>query len=200
MDWIKTPNITQRKTYEVPDSKSESTLDKIYIDRYSNPLPEIDDLKIQRYADEIFNGLRKGSSLLIIGSGHPDLAKMIREKCKNLGRIGCVDRIEEASIGLKDYDIDFYKLDILVNSLPREYEYVFSSHMLEHFTREELLGKVIPRMKDAAFKSIYAVVPYEEAWSGEPTHRCRFYVGDELFCASKRYKLIHNNNELVLNI
>ena len=199
MEWIKTPDLKQKKVYEVDGAVPESTIDDIYSDRYLNPLPKADEEKVQRYIDEIFSEFKDGSSLLIVGSGHPDLTKMIRDKCPNIDKLGCVDRITEASIGLINSDINFYEIDILVHSLPREYDYVFSSHTLEHFTRLELLGKVLPRMRDAALKSVYAVVPYEEAWATEPTHRCKFYMGDELFCSSSKYKIIHNKQELVLN-
>ncbi len=197
-EWHNTHCGEEKRIFEVTGSTSEATLDDIYISRYSTPLPDVDDEKIERYVREIFKEFIPGSSLLIVGSGHPDLAIKIKKACKNIKKIGCVDRINEASTGLEDNDINFYKLDILEHSIPREYDYVFSSHTLEHFTRSELLGKVLPRMRDAALKSVYAVVPFEEAWAGEPTHRCRFYRGDELFCSSRKYKLIHHNKELVL--
>ena len=197
-EWINTHCTQEKRIIEVQGSTSESTLDDTYIDRYSTPLPEADDEKVARYVNNIFKEFVPGSSLLIVGSGHPELAIKIKNACPSLSKVGCVDRIEEASIGLEDNDILFYHLDILVHSIPREYDYVFSSHTLEHFTRSELLGKVLPRMRDAALKSVYAVVPYEEAWAAEPTHRCRFYKGDELFCSSRKYKIICQNQELVL--
>lgn len=197
-EWSYTHCTKETKIVEVPESISEDTLNDTYSIRYSTPLPEYDDNKVARYVSEIFREFIPGSSLLIIGSGHPDLAIMIKKSCPNIAKMGCVDRIEEASLGLDKHDINFYRLDILEHSMPREYDYVFSSHTLEHFTRSELLGKVLPRMRDAALKSAYAVVPFEEAWAGEPTHRCKFYRGDELFCSSRKYKIICQNQELVL--
>ncbi|RKZ04238.1 hypothetical protein DRQ25_17220 [Candidatus Fermentibacteria bacterium] len=198
-NWITTPKLMPERIIEVENSKSDRTIVDIYKERYSQPLNPQHYENIQRYIDEIFLELKEGSSLLIVGSGHPENAKTIKEKCPNLGKVGCVDRIKEASIGLIDYGINFYQLDVLVNGLPIDYDYIFSSHTLEHFTRSELLHKVLPRMREAAHRTVYAVVPYEEAWAEEPTHRCKFYRGDELFCASRKYKIIHKNQELVLN-
>ena len=199
MDWIEIKeNKTPKKIIEVAGSVSEAILDDTYMERYSKPLPKADDEKVQRYIDEVLSDMDNNSSLLIVGSGHPDLAKMTKNRCNKFRKIGCVDRIREASLGLFDNDISFYKLDVLEHDLPSDYDYIFSSHTLEHFTREELLGVVLPRMKKAALRGVYTVVPLEEAWSAEPTHRCRFYIGDELFCSANKYKIIHNNMELVL--
>ena len=197
-EWQNTHCGKEKRIFEVPGSVSETTLDDTYIGRYSVPLPKVDDEKVERYTSEIFKEFVPGSSLLIVGSGHPELAIKIQESCPKLRKIGCVDRIKEAGIGLEERKIRFYYIDILEHAIPREYDYVFSSHTLEHFTRSELLGKVLPRMRDAALSSVYAVVPFEKAWADEPTHRCRFYKGDELFCSSRKYKIICQNQELVL--
>jgi len=198
-EWIDTPHcIEQKRIVEVQGSIDESSYNSLYSRRYLTPLPDGDDLKARRYVDEVFSDMRDGASVLIVGSGHPELAKMIRVMCPKISKLGCVDRIEAAGVGLDSYNINFYKLDVLIHALPREYDYVFSSHTLEHFTRDELLGKVLPRMSDAALRSVYAVVPFKEAWASEPSHRCKFYKGDELFCASSKYRLIHNEQELVL--
>lgn len=196
--WMNTPNMGQNSILEVRGSVDDSTIRDIYINRFTQPLDPASNLKMNRYIDEFFSELEEGSSVLLFGSGHPGFARYIRKNCPNIGRIGCVDRIKEASIGLIHDDINFYHMDVLVHPLPREYDYVFSSHTLEHFTRADLLGKVVPRLMDAAIKEMVAVVPFEKAWEDEPTHRCRFYFGDELFCLSKQYKLIYYKKELML--
>jgi hypothetical protein len=186
-----------QKIFEVEGSVDDSTLAEVYKERFTTPQPQAFEEKIERYIAEIFNELPQDSSLLLFGSGHSDFANAVEGRCKNISEIACVDRIREASYGLKE-NITFYNMDILKEDLPMGYDYIFSSHTLEHFTRKELIDIVIPKMKKCALEAVIGVVPHGDRWEGEPSHRCRFYIGDELFCSSKKYKFIHKNNEMVV--
>ena len=196
-DWNNISCVCAQKIKEVDGSVDDSTLNDLYIARYINPPNKSYTDKIFRYKKEIFDSLPSGCSVLIFGSGHPESPNLIKKICPNIKELGCIDRIKEASFNL-DPDIYFEQCDILIQSLPVHYDFVFSSHTLEHFTRKDLLDTVIPRLKRCARKASIHVVPYEDAWGGEPSHRCRFHIDDELFCLSEKYKIIHNNEELVL--
>jgi hypothetical protein len=196
MDWRPIPEETiPRRIYEVKGATDEPI--EIYRERYTSPLPAHYMDKVMRYYLGVITHMDPGSSVLVFGSGHPLFMNDLKNQSKNIDKYGCVDFIEEAGIGL-DKCINFYNNNILEEDLPDGYDYVFSSHTLEHFTRDELMELVVPRMLMAADKAVIAVVPYASAWSGEPSHKCRFNEYDELAALASRYKVMLDGKELVL--
>lgn len=195
MNWtdVKIPNPHQ--IIEIISGTDEPI--DVYKERYASPPPDNFEDKIRRYQENIIAYMDYASSVLVFGSGHPIEMNAMKRMGLNIGKLGCVDFIVEAGIGL-DKDIDYYNIDILKDKLPTGYDYVFTTHTLEHFSRDQLLNVVMPKLKEAAREAVVAVVPYGEAWSDEPSHKCRFYEDDELTNLASTYKIILNGQELVL--
>lgn len=195
MDWIDVNEIEPRKIYEVAGATDEPI--DTYRERYTQEPPQFFEPKLSRYYTNAIIDLEDKSSLLVFGSGHPKIMNHLPDVCPNLGRLGCVDFMVEAGIGL-DKTINYYNIDILKDNLPIGYDYIFTSHTLEHFTRDELLNTVMPRLQRAAGKAVVAVVPYGNAWKDEPSHKCRFWINDELSSMASKYKIILQGHELIL--
>lgn len=170
-----------------------------YTNRYSVPGYKLsNDFKtdVKRYIDEVLSYIEEGSSVLVFGSGHSYYSNSFFNLCENIVKLSVVDFVEAASFGLNK-DIEYYNTDILKQDLVGEYDYVFTSHTIEHFTRKEILEVVLPRLRGAARKAVIIVVPYGDNWGGEPNHKCRFYEDDELAFLSNKYKIIRDGIELV---
>ena len=195
MNWERIHIKEPKNIYEVAGA-SDEPLD-IYRQRYTSPPPDYYEDKIYRYYENVLQYVDYASSVLVFGSGHPYIMNKFKDICFNIGKMGCVDFIVEAGNGLYK-DIDYYNVDILKDNLPTGYDYIFSSHTLEHFTRDQLLNTVMPRLMHASREGVIAVVPYGEAWKDEPSHKCRFYEDDELAAMASKYKKILDGQELVL--
>ena len=195
MDWSTVPESVAKRIQEVAGATEEPI--EIYRERYTSPSPPHYIDKVDRYVKEIFWDIPQMFSLLVFGSGHPKLMNLLEYAIPTVTRMGCVDFVEEAGRGLGD-PIDFFKSNILEEDLPDGYDYVFSSHVLEHFTRDQIINTVIPRMKKAAKEAVIIVVPYGDAWRDEPSHKCRFNEHDELAAMASKYKIILEGHELVL--
>ena len=193
MDWIRTDVEYPRLIKEIPNASPEPI--EIYKARYTQPIN--DNEKVDRYATEIFDKIPEKFSLLVVGSGHPHVMNYMLDRIPSISKMGCVDFIEEAGVGLNK-KIDFHKKDILKEAIPSGYDYVFSSHVLEHFMAKQIMGSVIPNMINAADKGVIAVVPYKDAWSGEPSHKCKFNEFDELAAVSTGHKKMLNEMELAI--
>jgi len=195
MDWINLEGKDPTKIYEVSDATDEPI--DIYRERYKADPPQFFEPKLNRYYTNAIIEMEDNSSLLVFGSGHPKVMNHLPNACPNIGKMGCVDFMVEAGDGL-DNHISYYNIDILKEDLPTGYDYIFTSHTLEHFTRDQLLNIVMPRLQKAAGKAVVAVVPYGEAWGDEPSHKCRFWINDELSAMASKYKIILQGHELVL--
>lgn len=188
---------TFQKIYEIKDSIEEEPLE-IYKERYKQLIesthPEL--LKsLQRYIDEILCELDNDCTLMLFGAGNSIHANTYYKQCNNIKNITAVDFITESQVGLNK-NIKFLNIDILkddFNKIVGIYDYVFTTHTLEHFTREKLLNIVIPKLRKAARKAVIILVPYGKNWAGESSHCCRFYENDELAEMSEKYKRIRNN-------
>ncbi len=167
----------------------------VYIDRYSLPEDGRTLHSSTRYAQEIYPEI--SGDLLVIGSGRASSVNFIRENVKSVNRIVALDYVEEAGLGLLP-DIEFVSENVLLNPLPGKFDYIFSSHTIEHFSREEILHNVLPKCLQAARKAVIFVVPYAENWMEEKSHRCLFYTDDEVAAQAKKTKLIFEGQELVL--
>jgi len=193
-EWV-IPNkdeiISIRKNNDGPDPID------VYKDRYINHPPDVSPKEtIDRIWNEAFIHFQPESSVLLFGSGHSYWANEFR-KFPNVSKISVLDYVEEAGFGL-DSEIDFYCDDILTTGITGKYDYIYSAHTVEHFSREDVLFQVLPKCLAAAKKAVIFVVPYGTNWADEPCHKCLFYEDDELCALASRYKIIRNGIELVL--
>jgi hypothetical protein len=196
--WLSVPEGEKNRLYEVKGAIKEEPLDA-YADLYRKPTVEPMDIKladIQRHIDEVLIDLDPGCSLLLFGAGHSVHANTYHEKCDNVEAICAMDIVADASVGLHS-EIEFICADIFEYEFSRQYDYVFTTHTLEHFTREPLLETVIPKLTRAAKKALIVLVPYAEAWSNCDVHRSRFYENDEVAELASRYKIIRDGMEIV---
>lgn len=195
--WVKTKpaDINQ---YGVP-GYVEEPLD-IYQQRYTSPAGKFRVRENERYLTEVLKSL--GGSLLIVGSGHPDNASTIYSR-GSFYKVVCLDIVSGAGNGL-GYDIDFIHDDLTARPFSSpdsitynmRFDYVFSAHTLEHFSKEVLFDVVFPELIYCSKKAVITVVPYGEAWSGEPSHKCRFYENDEFAAMNDYYKIIFGGKEI----
>jgi hypothetical protein len=84
-------------------------------------------------------------------------------------------------------------LDILKDDIIEKYDYVFTTHTIEHFTKDNIFNIVMPKLFKAAKKAVVALVPYGDNWSSANNHQCRFYENDEFAAMATRYKRIRDN-------
>jgi hypothetical protein len=199
VEWIINNSSKHKPILEMVGRVSNNEPIEEYTSRYSVPGSELsDDFKtdVERYINEVLSYIDDDSSVLVFGSGHSYYSNSFFNLCENIKELSAVDFVEAASFGLNE-DIDYYNTDILKQDLPGKYDYVFTSHTIEHFTRKEIMEVVLPRLKKAARKAVIIIVPYGDNWGGEPNHKCRFYEDDELAFMSNRYKIIRNGLELV---
>jgi len=150
--------------------------------------------QLQLWIDEVLGEFETESSLLIFGSGHPTHANTYRRDL-NLGRIVCIDIVEEAGRGL-DSSIDFYKQNILEDEI-EDFDYIFSSHTIEHFTRNELMNVILPKCLKRARKAVVFLAPYKDiGWgppSAEGSHLISLSEEDELTAQALKWKRIRDN-------
>lgn len=170
---------------------------EVYRDRYLEESPGGACIETCRQTGaEILDSFDSGSSVLLFGSGHSFWANQFRSHpC--IAQISVMDFVAEAGFGLAP-EIEFYQLDILKESIPGTFDYIYSAHTIEHFTREQVLQQVLPECLEKARKAVVFLVPFEEHWADDPVHKCLFYRGDELFSLADKYKIIRDGKELVL--
>lgn len=198
MSWTNISIEAVRPLYEVLDYPGVEEPRGLYTQRYSRhftelSIPELEDPL--RYYDEALSYSDKGSSLLVFGSGHSFNSNVMWDQ-GSFSRIVAVDFVPAAKVGLYK-EIEFYDNNILEGDLPVICDYVFSSHTLEHFYKEDLFKIVMPRLTKAARKAVIIVVPYADNWAGEPYHKCRFYEDDEFASLFDKYKIIREGAEIV---
>lgn len=167
----------------------------VYAQRYVEDYHEDLTFRSNLYYDEAIGDFNSEGSLLLFGSGHSHFPNTIAEK--RSGKISAMDYVKEAGYKLNK-DIKFHHKDILISGITQEFDYIFSAHTIEHFTRKQLFDVILPECLSHAKKAVVFLVPYEEHWATEPSHKCLFYIGDELFMRSNKYKIIRNGSELIL--
>ena len=195
--WV-TPKGPFVPIFEVEEFKNAVEPADVYSARYSRHVSELSPAEaedIVRYMSEVFSYFDSDSSLLVFGAGHSCNSNEF-SKHRSIRKTVAWDFVEASSIGL-DPNIGFCNKNILNDTIEGEFDYTFSSHTLEHFTREELLTIVIPKLLKATSKALVVVVPYGSNWEGEPTHKCRFYENDELAKLCSKYKKIRGGVEIV---
>ena len=197
-DWLPIPEgagkpLVRKVENEV--TTEEVTL-PLYRKRYKQR-PGGEERKPGRYFEEALCEFDPESSLWVFGSGHPVHCNTIRE-LSNFGRFLATDLVEEAGRGL-NHSIDFRIHDILKEDI-ETFDYVFSSHTIEHFTRDELMETVLPRCLSRARKAVVFVAPYAAVgWANAPEHRVQLDENDELAAKAARYKRLgQTGNELML--
>jgi hypothetical protein len=197
-DWLPIPKDAGRPIIrrEANEATTEAVAVPIYRKRYLRGPGKVRE-KAPRYYEEAICEFDPGSSLWVFGSGHPVNCNTIRE-LSSLGRILATDLVEEAGRGLKS-SIAFKVHDILKQDAG-VFDYVFSSHTIEHLTRDELMEVVLPRCLRSARKAVVFVAPYSNVgWKNAAMHRVQLDENDELAARALRYKRIgHSGRELVL--
>ena len=195
MEWLDIPEGHKHPIESVTESDTFWHGDEGYKRRYAAPF--VDRGKDDRYVSEILSEFPDDSSLLVVGAGHSFHCNKFNE-CSNLSRITALDLYEEAGQGL-DSDISFIQGDLMVDEIPTV-DYIFSSHTVEHFTRDIIMNVVLPKCIYHARKAVVFVVPYGSiAWADEREHKVRLTENDELAAKAEKYKrLLPEGQELVL--
>lgn len=187
------------RLFEVESSLCmEEPLD-LYNERYSRDVSLLNQYELEedpkRYIDEVISYFDDDSSVLVFGSGHSHNMNEFY-KCSNISSLAAWDFAKEAATGLNE-SIVFYDENILEDAIKERYDYVFTTHTLEHFSRKQLLTVVLPKLLLIAKKALVIIVPYKDAWGAEVLHKCRFFLNDELAALSDKVKLIRNDAEIV---
>ncbi len=183
-----------RRIIEISEALDDPVL--TYMARYGQDQSE-PSVKDYRYKEEIFSDLNTDSTILLLGSGHSSHANFVLKECASISKVAVLDYIDKAGEGLEQ-EIEFYGHNILLVDIPETYDYIFSSHTIEHFTREQILDVILPKCIKHAREAVFFVIPYGDNWGDEPSHRCRFYEDDELAAQALKYKKIYNDHELAL--
>lgn len=169
----------------------------LYAERYSVQPDKYLARNAVRWTREGILEFEDKSSILILGSGHwfyPNTYKRLYEK--NF-KITAIDLVEEASKELDD-GIKFIKGDFLEEDLGM-FDYIFSTHTIEHFTRSQILTEILPKCWSITKKGFIFIVPYKDiGWGGEIRHKVELQEDDELAYHANKYKIIHDGKELCL--
>jgi hypothetical protein len=197
--WIPVPEGDKATLYEVEGAATKVEPVVGYANLYSQPADSkgpVKDATIQRHIDEVLYEFEPGCTVLLFGSGHSVIANTYVERCPNIQQLYAMDMVPDAQTGLRT-EIEFIAANIFEYEFESQYDYVFTTHTLEHFTREHLLETVIPKLRKIARKALVVLVPYADAWSGTPEHCLRFYENDEMAGLASRYKIIRDGQEIV---
>ncbi len=180
------------------ENSSEYDTGPVYAERYTREHDEISKGKVSVWCEEVLSEFEADSSVFIFGSGHSFIANHINS-LPNVGSLSVCDIVGEAANGL-DEDIEFNVLDVLEKSLPGTFDYIFSSHTVEHFTRDEIMNNLIDKCLINARKAVVFLTPYRDiAWSEAPEHKVQLSESDELAAKASRFKRIGpQGEELVL--
>jgi len=150
------------------------------------------------WREEVICEFEPGCSVFIFGAGHSFMTNYLNS-LPNIGKVTACDIVESAGKDL-DADIDFQVLDVLQNPIPGTFDYIFSSHTIEHFTRDEIMNHLIDKCLEATRKAVVFITPYADiGWPGSPEHRVQPSEDDELAAKASRYKRLRPTGiELVL--
>jgi len=173
----------------------EEDLTEEYSNCYSREPNPLGIIRRQVWIDEVFSEFDSGSSLLVFGSGHSIEVNTINKEL-TFSQIVAMDRIEEAGEGLAP-EIEFWKQDILTDDLKKDFDYIFSSHTIEHFTRNELMNIILPKCLRHARKAVVFLTPYRDIGWGLPKaegpHLINLCEEDELTALASKWKRIRDN-------
>lgn len=192
--WTKVSSSTGHPLTELPgDGKTEyDRLGQYAQDWAAAPHPG-DQLASERYVDEALIECEPGSSLFIFGTGSARHPNTFRQRA-NFGDIVASDLIDAASLGL-DPSVEFRIFDMLQDDL-EDFDYIFSSHTIEHFSREELMETLLPKCIQHARKAVIFIAPYRDiAWkSHHGAHKVHLNEHDELTARALKWKRIRDNS------
>jgi hypothetical protein len=196
MKWLPIPENAGKPLKRMVDRESttEEATFPYYRKKYKGG-PGGEEKKPPRYYDEALSEFKNKGSLWVFGAGHPVHCNLIR-RLSNLGTILATDLLEEAKRGL-DKSIDFRVHDILKEDI-EVFDYVFSSHTIEHFTRDQLMEIVLPKCLSRAREAVVFIAPYaDKRWADAKEHRVQLDEYDELAARATRYKIL-DGVEIVL--
>jgi hypothetical protein len=191
--WNTVQTGTGQPLIELPsDGKTEYDRKDDYIKDWAGVLHDDDRIATERYVDEALIECDPGSSLFIFGTGpstHPNTFK----QRANFESIVASDIVEESSRGL-DPSIEFRIFDMLQDDLD-DFDYIFSSHTIEHFSREELMEVILPKCLQHARKAVIFIAPYSDIAWGYPfgAHKVHLTEHDELTAQALKWKRIRDN-------
>ena len=195
-EWLPIPEDAGKPLKRMIEREATTEADTfpLYIKHYTRG-PGGQEKKPPRYYEEAICEFKEDSSLWVFGSGHSAHCNGIRA-LSNLGRILATDIVKEAGRGL-DTSVEFRIHDILKEDIEVS-DYIFSSHTIEHFTRDQLMNIVLPRCLSRAREAVVFVAPYaDKKWAQAPEHRVQLDEHDELAKQATRYKIL-NGMEIVL--
>jgi hypothetical protein len=166
-----------------------------YVSQYSaeqvNPIAYDD---ARRNYEEALSECLPGSSLFIFGGGssvHPNFYK----RQGRFSKVISTDIVEQARKGL-DPDVEFRIFNVLTDEFP-ETDYIFSSHTVEHFTRDEIMGTILPKCLAAAKQAVIFLVPWKDlGWGSakaEGPHIVELCEDDELAAYASKWKRVRDN-------
>jgi len=149
---------------------------------------------LSMWINEILCEFDPGSSLLIFGSGHPIHANTYKRDL-DLERIVCMDVVEEAGGGL-EAGIEFWPRNILIDEI-EEFDYIFSTHTIEHFTRDEVMNVILPKCVNHARKAVVFLMPYKDIGWGpakpEGPHLLELSENDELAAQALKWRRVRHH-------
>ena len=198
MDWqsvVITSNVLLLETQFAHVSTEYDYLD-LYSQRYVKP-GEVAPVDCIRYQQEIFTNLEENNSLFVFGAGHASHCNYYFNSGL-FSRVVSSDIVEESRTGLLN-TVEFQLFDILTDDFTEKFDYIFSSHTIEHFTRDQIMNIILPKCLQAARKAVIFIAPYKDvAWADAPEHRVRLSEEDELAARALKWKRIYEGRELVL--
>ena len=193
--WSPIPPCAGKPLVRCVDKESTTETDAIplYVSRYVRPHKNTG-LEL-RYIEEAMQDFEAGSSLLVFGSGHPEVCN-IYQKNLDMGKIVAMDITEESGRGC---DVEFRHQDFLTEDI-EIFDYIFASHTIEHFTRDQMMNIVLPKCLEHARKAVVFICPYKDVgWAGADEHRIQLSEDDELAAHATKFKrLLDRGEELVL--
>lgn len=197
MDWrpiVADPNKRIKQALGATTTREENYRPD-YVSVYSSDVNPIAYDDARRNYDESLSDCTLGSSLFIFGGGssvHPNFYK----RQGRFSRVISTDIVEQACTGL-DPDVEFRLFNILTDEFPETFDYIFSSHTVEHFTRDEIMGTILPKCLAAARQAVIFLTPWKDlgwgAAKAEGPHIVELCEDDELAAHASKWKRVRDN-------
>ena len=114
----------------------------------------------------------------------------------HFSRIVASDIVSEAQVGLHP-SVEFRVFNILTDVFEEKFDYIFSSHTIEHFTRDEIMEIILPKCLNAATRAVIFLVPWKDlGWGAaraEGPHIVELCENDELALQASKWKRVRDN-------
>lgn len=197
-DWEDTTQASPDKRIKEAEgvlSTQEARYFQDYVVRYSSPPSPISYDDAERNFREALVDCEPNTSLFVFGSGH-SVHLNHYYKQGSFSKIVASDVVLEAGINLLP-DIEFKIFNVLTDDFIENYDYIFSSHTIEHFTRDEIMKTILPKCLRAARKAVIFMVPWKDLGWGqaraEGPHIVELSEDDELAAQASKWKRVRDN-------